>query len=34
VINPFSQKLHVEVTSPANGRANIDLINLQGNCET
>jgi len=30
VINPFGQKLHIDVTASQNGRADIDLINLQG----
>ena len=30
VINPFDQKLRFEVTTSLNGKANIDLINLQG----
>jgi len=30
VVNPFGPKLHLEVSSSTTGRANIDLINLQG----
>jgi len=30
VINPFDQKIHFNVTAPDNGRAQVDLINLQG----
>lgn len=30
VRNPFDQRIHFNVTAPDNGRANVDLINLQG----
>ena len=28
--NPFDQKINFNVTAPDNGRADVDLINLQG----